>query len=68
MVGTRNTLIITLFILSSAFIPLTEQTQVAHAQEGGDTGSTDTSQTIDPEAFEVLNEMSATACFVAPLC
>ncbi len=61
MVGIKNTLIIALFILSSAFMPLTEQTQVAHAQQGGDTGSTDTSQsTIDPEAFEVLNEMSNT--------
>ncbi len=60
MVGIKNTLIIALFILSSAFMPLTEQTQVAHAQEGGDTGSTDTSQTTDPEAFQVLNEMSNT--------
>jgi hypothetical protein len=37
---------------------LTERTQVAHAQEGGGTGSTDTSQTTDPEAFEILKEMS----------
>ncbi|MCK5709962.1 MAG: DUF2092 domain-containing protein [Deltaproteobacteria bacterium] len=59
MVGTRNTLIITLFILCSAFIPLTEQTQVAQAQDEGDTGTGDTSQTtIDSEALEVLKEMS----------
>jgi len=52
MVRIKNTLIIALFILSSAFMPLTEQTQVAHAQ--GDTSQS----TIDSEAFEVLNEMS----------
>ena len=52
MVGIKNTLIIALFILSSAFMSLTEQAQVAHAQ--GDTSQT----TIDPEALEILKEMS----------
>ena len=58
MVGIKNTLIIALFILSSAFMPLTGLIQVAQGQEV-DKGTTDTSQsTIDSEAFEVLNEMS----------
>jgi hypothetical protein len=61
MVGPRNSLIITLFILCSAFIPLTEQTQVAQAQDEADTETTVASQTaIDSEALEVLKEMSDT--------
>jgi len=56
MAGITNTLIIALFILSSAFIPLTGQ-----AQDEVVSKTEDTSQAIiDQEALEILKEMSDT--------
>jgi len=61
MIGLRNTLVIAFYIISSAIIPLTVQTQVAHSQEEVVIETQDTPHaTIDPEALEILKEMSDT--------
>lgn len=69
MVGIKNKLIITFFILSFAFIPIEKNSQLAFAQEEtkteaantsqADTSQAESSQTeIDPEALEALKDMS----------
>ncbi len=64
MVGIKNTLIITLFILSFAFVPIAGNSQLVSAQEetkteAADTSQANTSQTeVAPEALEILKDMS----------
>ncbi len=66
MVGIKNKLIITFFILSFAFVPISENSQLAFAQEdtkteAADSSQANTSQTeVAPEALEILKDMSDT--------
>jgi len=64
MIGIKNKLIITFFILSFALVPIAKNSQLVSAQEdtktqAAETSQADTSQTeMDSEALEILKDMS----------